>query len=107
MVTNECNVNAYVCLNDSGTPIEVEPAYIDDCQSLGTFQIVSFTCLSDEPIASPSSFTNLATTSAYIDIASTSAIATGFHNFFLNFALVSFVVVSYVGFKFGSWLYRR
>jgi len=79
---------------------------LDSCSSVYPITPLDISCRSDSPIASLSG-TTLATNSAYIDIATNSAIAIGFHNFFLTFGLVAFIVVSYIGFKFGSWLYRR
>jgi hypothetical protein len=54
--------------------------------------------------------TPIATTSAnfsYVDIASSSALATGIHNSLMFFFVFALIVVMYIGWRFGVWLYRR
>lgn len=56
---------------------------------------------------SPVPQAEIATPAAYIDIASSSAIAQGFHNTIFTIFIVLFIVVAYIGWQFGVWIYRR
>jgi len=103
MITTECHVTHFQCFDSMGSPITPEPADAIECDSLHPVTALDFSCTDDSvPFA-----VTMASPSAYIDIASTSALATGLSNTFFSFFIFAIIVIMYIGWRFGIWLYRR
>lgn len=71
--------------------------------SVETFQFSQSHC----DIQTATQSATLATDSAFIDIASTSAIAKGIHDITFVFWTFAILCVLYMGFRLGIWIYRR
>jgi len=67
---------------------------------------VNLTYTDIDPFAS-SPVATVSADTLFVDIASSSAMAVGIRDIFFVWSIVAFVVVAYIGWKFGLWIYRR